>query len=71
MSGGGGGGRGGFSRSGTSPSSTDGTTEDTTETESQTVEREGSEYQPDSPTRIAPQLIQTHQRTNTSMYSWC
>ena len=37
----------GFSRSGTSPSSTDGTTEDTTETESQTVEREGSEYQPD------------------------
>merc|ERR1719445_2448682 len=36
----------GFSRSGTSPSSTDGTTEDTTETESQTVERDGSEYQP-------------------------
>merc|ERR1719510_2073490 len=42
-----GGGRGGFSRSGTRPSSTDGTTEDTTETESQTVERDGSEYQAD------------------------
>jgi len=35
----------GYSRSQPSPSTTDGTTEDTTETDSQTVEREGSEYQ--------------------------
>jgi len=44
----------GFSRSGTSPSSTDGTTEDTTETESQTVDRDGSEYHGDRHMGMGP-----------------